>query len=66
MIRCWTWENIASSIYIFVCNQPAKLQNFYAKLMQSGLEIGSINLFVAMSFHNMLKMNTSRIGKTLA
>ena len=66
MILCWTWEHTTPSTYIFSCNQPAKLQNFEAKLMQSGLGINSITLFVAMSFHDLLRMNTSRIGKRLA
>ena len=34
--------------------------------MQSGLGINGITLFVAMSFHDLLRMNTSGIGKRLA
>ena len=33
--------------------------------MQSGLGINSITLFVAMSFHDLLRMNKSVIGKRL-
>ena len=65
MILCWAWERTTPSTYIFPCNQPAKLQNFEAKLMQSGIGINSITLFVALSFHDLLRIIRSGTGKRL-
>ena len=65
MILCWAWEHTTQSIYIFACYQPAQLLIFEAMPMQSGLESNSMVVFAAISFHDLMRMNTGSISKKL-
>ena len=58
-------KHTTQSIYIFACYQPAQLLIFEAMPMQSGLESNSMVLFAAISFPDLLRMNTSSISKKL-